>query len=65
MLRKIIPVLALCLPLFLIPGEAEAFNGSQTGQITSMIARSSDGLIYFFLSGSMNGPAGCATLGYG
>ena len=50
-------ILFLC---FLIP----AFAGSQTGQVTSVQVRASDGLIIVFLSGTPSGRPACATISY-
>jgi len=38
---------------------APVFAGSQTGQVTQLITRSSDGLIYFFMSGTGSGRPAC------
>lgn len=50
--------------LLFLDGDASAFVSSQTGQITSLIIRSSDGLVYFYLSGELSGHPACATGGY-
>ena len=41
-----------------------SFAGSQTGQITSVQVRASDGLIFVFLSGTATGRPSCATISY-
>ncbi|QNM98929.1 hypothetical protein H9L41_10415 [Chitinimonas koreensis] len=41
-----------------------ALAGSQAGQITKLIVRASDGLIYFFLDGTPTGRPTCADAPY-
>lgn len=41
-----------------------AFAGIQTGQVTQILVRASDGLVYFFLSNTISGRPACATGGY-
>lgn len=64
MLKKYFSLLAVFISLLSLVTDATAFAGSQTGQITKIIVRSSDGLIYFYLSGQLNSPASCAVGGY-
>lgn len=54
--------LALLASLSLIAFPAWA--GSQTGKVTQLIVRASDGLVYFFLSGPASGRPECATQPY-
>src|SRR5712672_1571144 len=39
---------------------ASTFAGTQTGQVTTIRKRASDGLIYFYLSGVHSGAPSCA-----
>lgn len=64
MFKKLFASVAACLPLLFCAGDAGAFVSSQTGQVTALLVRSGDGLIYFFLTGSLNAPAACAIGGY-
>lgn len=56
-----LPVAAFALVLL---GTTSAFAGQQTGQVTELITRANDGLIYFFMSGPASGRPGCATAPY-
>jgi hypothetical protein len=38
--------------------------GSQTGVVTTILNRNSDGLLYFYMSGSVTGRPACATISY-
>lgn len=64
MFKNVIGCVAVCLPLMFCSKDAGAFVSSQTGQVSKLFIRSSDGLIYFFLSGPLSTPAACATGGY-
>ena len=44
--------------------STSAFGGQQTGQVTQVTTRASDGLIYFDMSGSHGGRPACATYSY-
>lgn len=57
-----LPIAALAACAALLPFSAAA--GEQTGHITSLITRSSDNLIYFYLSGTASGRPACATYRY-
>ncbi|MGF6115887.1 hypothetical protein ABIE30_002960 [Janthinobacterium lividum] len=41
-----------------------AFAGTQSGTVTGLAARNTDGLLYFYLSGAATGKPGCATATY-
>lgn len=41
-----------------------AYSGQQTGLITQVITRASDGLVYFYMSGSPSDRPSCATNSY-
>lgn len=41
-----------------------AYSGQQTGLITQVITRASDGLVYFFMSGSPSDRPSCARISY-
>ena len=59
MIKNILKVIFL---FFFVIGSA--FGRTQTGQVTQVIVRSSDGLIYFFLSTTPDGKPACATQPY-
>lgn len=52
-----------CLVALLVSG-ASAYAGDQTGRITSLYVRASDGLISVSLDGTHNGKPPCATNNY-
>lgn len=54
---------ALILSLFLVTSVGAA-AGTASGNILMLIARTSDGLTYFTLSGATTGAPACATGGY-
>ena len=64
MIKKIIATCSVFFPLLFLAGEASAFVSSQTGQVTQLIIRSSDGLVYFYLSGNLSARPACALGGY-
>lgn len=43
---------------------APAYAGTQSGTITGLVNRTSDGLLFFYLSGPASGKASCATSPY-
>jgi hypothetical protein len=55
--------LGLALSAFALAG-GPAFAGQQTGQVTQVVVRASDGLVYFYMSGTPSGRAPCATNTY-
>lgn len=48
----------------LLASVPAAEAGTQTGTITSLYVRDSDGLIYLFMTGTATGQPGCATGNY-
>jgi len=44
--------------------STSAFGGEQTGQITLLLTRASDGLVYFYMSEAPTGRPACATQPY-
>lgn len=54
---------ALVVSIFAIT-SISAIAGQQTGQVTRVMARASDGLTYFFMSGAASGRPSCATNSY-
>lgn len=55
-------VVALCLLIF-IPSAVFAI-GDQTGTVTQVVSRASDGLVYFMMSGTHNNKPPCALNDY-
>jgi hypothetical protein len=64
MIKKFLMLFAVFLPSLLLAADASAFVSWQTGQVTKLFIRSNDGLVYFFLSGDLNGRPACASGGY-
>lgn len=56
--------LGLALALFSPLSLATVWAGQQTGQVTRLTTRASDGLVYFFLDGTYASRPACATQGY-
>lgn len=44
--------------------SASALAGTQSGKVTKVFVRASDGLIYFFVEGTGAGKPACASAGY-
>lgn len=53
--------LALCVSAM---AGGHALAGQQVGQVTQVVVRASDGLVYFYMSGTPSGRAPCATNTY-
>jgi hypothetical protein len=54
----------ILLPLFVSIFSSVCFAGTQTGTVKQLHKRASDGLIYFFLSGTPTGSPSCASNPY-
>lgn len=57
-------VVRFLLLLILISFQLTANAGTQTGQITRLIIRASDGLVYFHMSGTATNKPACAKYEY-
>lgn len=44
--------------------SASALAGTQSGKVTKVFIRASDGLVYFFVEGTGTGKPACASAGY-
>ena len=57
-------IAAKCLVLLASLVVHVCFAGQQTGVVASLVKRNSDGLLYFYISGSAPGKPACATQSY-